>query len=148
MQWSCVLNPFVPTLVAAVSLISINLVVLPNASQDVFNVPRKKKSLIMLLPVPYLLTRSVADSGCLSRIRIFPERIPGPGSKRFRIPDPHQRIQLFWSPKKLFLSSRKYDPWCSFRIPDLFFFTYPASGSATLLTRYTRKLSLVLKCTV
>ncbi len=35
---------------------------------------------------------SVADPGCLSRIRIF--SIPGPGSKRLRIPDPdpHQRI--------------------------------------------------------
>ncbi len=34
---------------------------------------------------------SVADPGCLSRIRILPSRIPDPGSKRFRIPDP-QRI--------------------------------------------------------
>jgi hypothetical protein len=45
--------------------------------------------------------------------------IPDPGSKRFRIPDPdqHQRISVF-SPKKLLLSSRKYDPGCSFWIPD------------------------------
>jgi hypothetical protein len=31
------------------------------------------------------LTCSVADPGCLSRIRIFPSRIPDPESKRFRI---------------------------------------------------------------
>jgi hypothetical protein len=35
---------------------------------------------------------SVADPGCLSRIRLFPSRIPDPWTKRFRIPDPHQRI--------------------------------------------------------
>ncbi len=50
---------------------------------------------------------SVADQGCLSRIRLFPSRIP----------DPHQRISVF-NPKKWFLSSRKYDPGCSSRIPD------------------------------
>ncbi len=31
-------------------------------------------------------SRTVANLGCLSRIRIFP--IPDPGSKRFRIPNP------------------------------------------------------------
>jgi hypothetical protein len=44
---------------------------------------------------------SVADPGCLSLIRIFPFRIPDPGSKRFRIsdPDPHHRIQVFLTQK-------------------------------------------------
>jgi hypothetical protein len=38
---------------------------------------------------------SVADPGCLSRIRIF--SIPDPGSEFFpsRIPDLHQRIEVF-----------------------------------------------------
>jgi hypothetical protein len=39
---------------------------------------------------PLVVICCVADPGCLSRIRIF--SIPDPGSKRFRIPDPHQRI--------------------------------------------------------
>jgi hypothetical protein len=41
--------------------------------------------------------------------------IPDPGLKRSRI-----RIKnlSFFKPKKLFLSSRKYDPGCSSRIPD------------------------------
>jgi hypothetical protein len=49
--------------------------------------------------------------------KFFPFRIPDPGSKRYRIPDPdlHQRIEVF-SPQKLFLSSWKYDPDCSLRI--------------------------------
>jgi hypothetical protein len=49
--------------------------------------------------VRYLLLASVADPGCLSRIRIF--SIPDPGSKRSRIPDPdpHLRIQIFLNPK-------------------------------------------------
>ncbi len=47
--------------------------------------------------------------------------IPDSGSEFFpsRIPVPHQRILVFF-PKKLFRSSRKYDPGCSsrIRIPD------------------------------
>ncbi len=40
-----------------------------------------------------------------SRIRICPSRIPDPGSKRFRIPDPHQRIFFFFfNPKNCFQS--------------------------------------------
>ena len=53
---------------------------------------------------------SVANPGCLSRIRIF--SIPDPGSKRF--PDPHKEFKYF--NLKYFLSSRKYDPGCSSRI--------------------------------
>ncbi len=51
---------------------------------------------------------SVADPECLSRIRIFPSRIP----------DPHQRVWVFWVfwSKKLSLSSQKYDLGCSSRI--------------------------------
>ncbi len=55
-----------------------------------------------------MLTRSVADFACLSRI-------PDQGSKRTRIPDPHQRIHVFLT-QKLFLCSRKYDPGCTSRI--------------------------------
>jgi hypothetical protein len=64
-----------------------------------------------------------------SRIRLF--SIPDPGSDFFpsRIPDPNClhpkpgsriRIKEFkcFNPRKRFLSSRKYDPGCSSRIPD------------------------------
>jgi hypothetical protein len=73
---------------------------------------------------------SVADPGCLSRIRLF--SIPDPGSELSpsRIPDPNclppgSRIRIkefkYFNPqktKKWFISSRKYDPGCSYRIPD------------------------------
>jgi hypothetical protein len=65
---------------------------------------------------------SVADPGCLSRI---PDpTFFHPGSW---IPDPNclhpgSRIRIkefkYFNPKKWFLSSRKYDPGCSSRIPD------------------------------
>jgi hypothetical protein len=64
---------------------------------------------------------SVADPGCLSRIRIFPSRM-GQKDSGSRIP---QRIKYF-QPKKLFLSSQKYDPGCSSRIRVLIFF-HPGS---------------------
>jgi hypothetical protein len=55
-----------------------------------------------------------------SRIRIFPSRIPGP----------HQRIKpKNPNPKKLFLSSRKYDPGCSSRIRILTFYPSGIQGS-------------------
>jgi hypothetical protein len=38
-----------------------------------------------------------------------PSRIPDSGSKIFLDAHPHQRIKVF-EPKKLFLSSQKYDP--------------------------------------
>ncbi len=46
-----------------------------------------------------------------------------PGSEFFpsRIPDLHQRIEVF-KPKKWFLSSRKYDPGCASRIRLLIFY--------------------------
>jgi hypothetical protein len=62
---------------------------------------------------------SVADPGCLFRIPnpIFPSRIQGledPGSRfRFRIKEFN-----YFNPKKLFISSRKYDLWYSSQIPD------------------------------
>jgi hypothetical protein len=34
----------------------------------------------------------VADPGCLSRIQIFPSRIPNPPIRIFFIPDAHERI--------------------------------------------------------
>ncbi len=61
---------------------------------------------------------SVADPACLSRIRLF--SIPDPGSelspsriliKEFKYCNPKNS-------KKWFLSSKKYDPGCSSRIPD------------------------------
>jgi hypothetical protein len=66
---------------------------------------------------------SEADPGCLSRIpdptfyhpgsELSPSRIPDPGSssKNLSILTPQKR-------KKWFLSSKKYDPGCSSRIPD------------------------------
>jgi hypothetical protein len=45
----------------------------------------------------YRLCCSVADPGCLSRIRVK------------KIPDPHLRIEAFLA-QKLFPGSRKYDP--------------------------------------
>ncbi len=63
---------------------------------------------------------SVADPGCLSRIRLF--------SYRFRIFPSQIRIKemKYFNPRKWFLSSRKYVPGCSSRIRILTF--YP-SGS-------------------
>ena len=67
---------------------------------------------------------SVADPGCLSRIRIF------------SIPDPNffnlgSRIRIkkfkYFNPKNWFLSSLKYDPSCSSRI-RIPFFTHPRSS--------------------
>ncbi len=60
----------------------------------------------------------VADPGFLSRIRIFPSRIPDPGSKRFQIPDahPHQRLLSIFNPEQCFSALGMF-------IPD------PASGS-------------------
>jgi hypothetical protein len=58
-------------------------------------------------PTGFYNLNSVADSECLSRIRIFQFRIPDPGSKKFLDPDPHQRVKVFLT-QKLFLSSRKY----------------------------------------
>ncbi len=58
---------------------------------------------------------SVADPGCLSRIPLF--SIPDPNCLH-----PGSRIRIkefkYFNPKKWFLSSRKYDPGCSSRIPD------------------------------
>jgi hypothetical protein len=67
-------------------------------------------------------------------LRIF--SIPDPGSKRFRFRDPHQR---FFNPKKLFLSSRKYDPDLDFfytsRIQGVKKAPDPGSGSARLILK-------------
>jgi hypothetical protein len=56
-----------------------------------------------------------------------------PGSRIKKIPDPHKIVKYFL-PKKLFLSSRKYDPGCSTQIPDpeVKKAPDPVSGSATL----------------
>ncbi len=60
---------------------------------------------------------SVADPGCFSGLRIRLFSIPDPGSEFFS-----SRIRIkelkYFNPKNWFLSSRKYDPGCSFRIPD------------------------------
>ncbi len=57
----------------------------------------------------------VADPGCLSRIKIFPSRIPDPGSKRYRIPDPHQRIKVYLTQKILF---KLLEIWSLMIVPD------------------------------
>ncbi len=70
-----------------------------------------------------MVTSSVADPGCLTRIPDLFFFSPGSEFFPFRIPDPHQRILVFLS-KKLFLSSRKDDPGCSSRIRILI--VYPS----------------------
>ncbi len=63
----------------------------------------------------YKAGSSVVDPECLSRIRIFPFRIPGQKDSGSRI-----RIKefMYFKPKKLFLISRKNDPECSSRIKE------------------------------
>jgi hypothetical protein len=86
----------------------------------------------------YLPKTSVADEGCLYRIRIFSSRI-----RIFFRPGSRIRIKEFkyFKPKKLFLRCRKYVPGCSSRIRILIFYHQdpgvkkapdPGSGSATL----------------
>ncbi len=76
---------------------------------------------------------SVADPGCLSRIRIFSildSNFFHPGSRirifPSRIPDPHKRIEAC-NPRKVFLSSRKYDSGCSSRVPIFYPSRIPGS---------------------
>ncbi len=100
----------------------------------------------------------MADPGCLSRIPLF--SIPDPGSELcISIPDPGSSKNLsILTPKKAkkwFLSSKKYDPGCSFRIPDpdADFFPSripdpgvkkaPNPGSATLPLRILTHLDLL-----
>jgi hypothetical protein len=89
--------------------------------------------------IPVLLIREVYPG---SRMRLF--SIPDPGSELSpsRIPDSgsaskNLSILTPKKPKKWFLSSRKYDPDCSSRLPDpdadFLPFPDPGSGSATLL---------------
>ncbi len=58
-----------------------------------------------------MIIGSVADPGCLSRIRTV--SIPDPGSASKNL-----SILTSKKPKKWFLSSGKYDLGCSSRIPD------------------------------
>ncbi len=68
--------------------------------------------------------------------------IPNPGSEFFhpgsqvkKIPDSGSRVRIkefkYFYPKKLFLSSRKYDPGCLswIRIPELDFLPFPGPGA-------------------
>jgi hypothetical protein len=66
---------------------------------------------------------SVADPGCLSRIPDPTFFHPGSRIRTVSIPDPgtaskNLSILTPKKPKKWVLSSRKYDPGCSSRIPD------------------------------
>jgi hypothetical protein len=73
-------------------------------------------------PAPSNPVLRIRDVYPRSRIRICPSRIPDPGSKRFRIPDPHQRILFF-----LFLTlktvSNLSDKLSEMFFPDPVFFT-------------------------
>jgi hypothetical protein len=106
-------------------------------------------TVLMLSRIP----GSVADPGCLSRIRFFPSRIPNPGSKLSPpwIPDPGSALKnlSILTPKilkKWFLSSKMYDPGCASRIRMLTFYPSripdpgvkkaPDPGSATLIPGY------------
>jgi hypothetical protein len=76
---------------------------------------------------------SVADPGCLSRIRIF--SIPDPNclhlGSLILITPKNLSILTPKKAKKWFLSCKKYDPGCSSRIPDpdAGFLPIPDSGS-------------------
>ena len=75
---------------------------------------------------------SVADPGCLSRIRIF--SIPDPGSRVKKIPGSGSASKnLSILTQKMFLSwvvsSGKYDPGCSSRIRILNFYQSRIQGS-------------------
>ncbi len=66
---------------------------------------------------------SVADPGCLSRIPDPTFFHPGPRIRTVSIPDPgssSKNVSILTpkKAKKWFLSSKKYDPGCSSRIPD------------------------------
>jgi hypothetical protein len=91
-----------------------------------------------------------------SRIRVFPSRIPDPGSKRFWIPGPHQRIKVFLSQKKLFLGFPDHD---FLPIPDpgskgtgsrtpypqhfIFNVTFLAGGSASKVEKGGRQTACI-----
>jgi hypothetical protein len=87
---------------------------------------------------------SVADRKCLARIPYPNFFHPGSRIRIFFIPDPGSTSNnlSILTPKKLFPSSRKYDPVCSSRIRILIFLPIPEpgvkkapdpeSGSATL----------------
>ncbi len=90
---------------------------------------RKQEENIDLVEIKILvrnirIATSVADPGCLSRIRMF--SIPDPN---FFHPGSRICIKKFkyFNPKNWFLSSQKYDPGCSPRIRILFF--YPSQIS-------------------
>ncbi len=82
-----------------------------------------------------------ADPGCLYRIRIFH---PGYRVKKNPVPDPdpHHRVEVFLT-QKLFLSSRKNDLGCSFRIPDPDFFPFriPDPGVKKVPDHITKKIN-------
>ncbi len=63
----------------------------------------------------------------------LPSRIPDPNSfhpgSRIRIKEFGEEFEYF-KPKKLFLSSRKYDPGCESRIRILIFLLIPDPGSS------------------
>ncbi len=73
-----------------------------------------------------MVPSSVADPGCLSWIPDPTFFHPGSRIRTVLIPDPGSRILIkeckYFNPqkskKKWFLSSKKYDPGCSSRIPD------------------------------
>ena len=79
------------------------------------------QSLMLVFSTPLVNCCSVADPGCLSRIP-DPTFIH-PGSELSPSPDLRSStknlcILTSQKVKKWFLSSKKYDPGCSFRIPD------------------------------
>ncbi len=92
---------------------------------------------------------SVTGPGYLSRIRIFPSRNPAQKDSESRTRIRIKELRYLFNPKKLFLSSRKYDRGCSsqIRIPDPDFDILPipdpgfkrapdpGSGSAILVKR-------------
>ncbi len=75
-----------------------------------------------------VIQSSVADPGCLSRMRFF-----HPGSRFEKIPDPgsgssSKNLSIF-TPKNCFLSFWKYDQGCSSRVRILIFYLSRIQGS-------------------
>jgi len=70
--------------------------------------------------IPVSITYGASQKPVLRIRGVYLFSIPDPGSELSpsRIPDPHQRILSILTPKKWYLSSRKYDPDCSSQIPD------------------------------
>jgi hypothetical protein len=90
---------------------------IPASSDTVESEGAADEAVLKIVPVPYIKRKTPKKFQCCGSGMFIPDPTFFHPKSRIRtvsIPDPHQRI----NPKKWFLSSRKYDPGCSSRIPD------------------------------